>query len=108
MSLAIPSGREQELLRFIDPFFPNAHPALLFQPASHLVEQTYRQMAHTSTPCLCVLSRKEDSALLEIYMPQLDPHELADSASELVDHTHHELVFVVVDRIKKSLPFFPR
>ena len=53
--------------------------------------------------CLCIFSRKENRAPVEVYVFYLNPYKLPDPAAQLIYYLKHQLVFVIVDRVEELL-----
>jgi hypothetical protein len=57
---------------------------------------------------LCIFSRNENSASIEIHMLYLNPYKLSYPAAKLVNNLQHQLVLVVVDAVKQMLQLLDR
>jgi hypothetical protein len=84
------------------------HPTFLTKQAFDLIHQPHCQVAGSPGARLGVFRRKENAASAERQVKKLDPHELADTTAQFVDHPHHQLVAIILDSIEEVLKLIKR
>ena len=88
-----------------DLLIPLVHQAFVSQEALEFIGQAPGQIADAWVSGLGVLGREEDRAAAEMYVLDLNPHELPDPAAQFINDLKHQLVTVLIDAVEELLQF---